>query len=314
MTSLAPMTEQDLLAVQARELGALLAPGTVIRIREPLAKRTTLRVGGPADLLVEPQSETDLARLLEWSREAGLPVTVLGRGSNLLIRDGGIRGVVVSLAHEAFSRIVVEGARLRCGAGARLKNVSNEARRAGLTGLEFLEGIPGSVGGALRMNAGAMGAWMFHVVERMRFMDFAGQVIDKPADEVPSEYRACPLLRTNIALGAVIVGQPASADKVKARMDQFNGKRWESQPAQPSAGCTFKNPPSIPAGKLIDELGLKGTRVGAAMVSDVHGNFIVNLGGATAREVLELIEVVRARAKAERGIELHTEVEILGED
>lgn len=311
MTAVETMANPSALA---QELARLLSPGTLVKAGEPLAKRTTLRVGGPAELFVEPQSESDLAAALAWANQLGLPVTLLGRGSNLLIRDGGIRGVVVSLGHPAFSRIEVVGERLHCGAGARLKHVSNAARDAGLTGLEFLEGIPGSVGGALRMNAGAMGAWTFDVVERVRFMSREGVVEERAAAQVPVEYRACPLLRTHIALGAVLIGKPGSPEEVRAKMDACNRKRWESQPAQPSAGCIFKNPSQSPAGKLIDELGLKGTRVGNAMVSDVHANFIVNMGGATAREVLELIEIVRARAKEQRGIDLHTEVEILGQD
>jgi UDP-N-acetylenolpyruvoylglucosamine reductase len=298
----------------ARSLASRLAPGTVLVADQPLAKRTTLRVGGRADLYVEPGSEADLALVLRYAAEVALPVTILGRGSNLLIRDGGIRGFVVCLASPAFSRIVVEGDRLRCGAGARLKAVSVEARRAGIAGLEFLEGIPGSVGGALRMNAGAMGASTFQVVESMRFMDRAGSVVERPAAEIPVVYRSCPLLKSAIALEAVLRGRPDVPEAVGARMSAYSEKRWETQPPQPSAGCIFKNPASIPAGRLIDELGLKGTRVGDAMVSDIHGNFIINAGNARAAEVLELIGIIRERARAARGIELETEVEILGED
>lgn len=305
------MTPHETLAA---DLAATLSRDAVLKPDEPLARRTTLRVGGPADLYVEPASEADLAVVLRFCRDRGLPCTMLGRGSNLLIRDGGIRGVVVCLAQPGFSRLEIVGDRLHCGAGVRLKQISVEARRAGLTGLEFLEGIPGSVGGSLRMNAGAMGAWLFDVVERVRFMDRDGQIHERPAAEVPVQYRGCPLFRTHIALGAVLKAQAASPEAVAARMTQYSQKRWESQPAAPSAGCIFKNPSALPAGKLIDELGLKGTRVGAAVVSDVHGNFIVNEGGATARDVLQLIETVRSRVRAARGIELETEVEILGED
>ena len=163
------------------------------------------------------------------------------------------------------------------------------------------------------MNAGAMGSWLFDVIERIRFMDYSGQVHERLASEVNVEYRGCPLFKNHIALGAVLRGQPAAPEAVAARMQQFSQKRWESQPAAPSAGCIFKNPQTIPAGKLIDELGLKGTRVGGARVSDVHGNFIVNDGSATAGDVLNLIEVIRDRVRSARGIELETEVEILGE-
>ena len=290
-----------------------LSAETVVREDEPLARRTTLRVGGKADFFVEPANESDLSTTLKLCAELKLPFTIIGRGSNLLIKDGGIRGVVISLAHESFSRVQIIGEHMHTGAGAKLKTVSVEARRAGLAGLEFLEGIPGSVGGALRMNAGAMGSWMFEVVEQIRFMDFSGVAHERKASEVNVEYRGCPLFKTHIALGAVLHGTPASKEVIQERANQFNAKRWETQPAQPSAGCIFKNPGTVPAGKLIDELGLKGTKRGGAMVSTVHGNFIVNEGNATARDVLELIEFIKQTAKAKRGIVLETEVEIIGE-
>jgi UDP-N-acetylmuramate--L-alanine ligase/UDP-N-acetylenolpyruvoylglucosamine reductase len=295
------------------ELSALLSGGAQLKCDEPLAKRTTLRVGGRADLYVEPASETDLARVLEFCVQRQLPFIMLGRGSNLLVRDGGIRGVVICLAHPHFSRLEIIGDRLHCGAGLRLKTLAVEARRHGLAGLEFLEGIPGSLGGSMRMNAGAMGSWLFDVIETIRFMDYTGQVHERGASEVNVEYRGCPLFKNHIALGAVLRGQAASKEVIAERMNTFSQKRWESQPAASSAGCIFKNPQALPAGKLIDELGLKGTRVGGAVVSDVHGNFIVNDGNATAGDVLNLIEIIKQRAKSARGIDLETEVQILGE-
>jgi UDP-N-acetylenolpyruvoylglucosamine reductase len=294
-------------------LTAGLSPESIVRRDEPLAKRTTLRVGGKADYYVEPASEEDLSRALKFCADRQLKFTLLGRGSNLLIKDGGIRGMVICLNHPNFSRLEIIGDKLHCGAGVKLKAISVEARRAGLAGLEFLEGIPGSLGGSMRMNAGAMGSWLFDAVEKIRFMDYSGVAHERMASEVNVEYRGCPLFKTHIALGAVLKGTPATKETVAARMEQFSAKRWESQPKEPSAGCIFKNPKTIPAGKLIDELGLKGTRVGGAMVSDVHGNFIVNDGSATASDVLGLIDVVKQRVKSARGIELETEVEILGE-
>jgi UDP-N-acetylmuramate--alanine ligase len=300
-------------AAVLEKLRASISPSTTVRADEPLAKRTTLRVGGKADFFAEPASEQDLAQLLRACAELRLPFTVIGRGSNLLIRDGGIRGMVIGLGHEAFSQVKIVGEHFHCGAGAKLKTISVEARRAGLAGLEFLEGIPGSVGGALRMNAGAMGSWMFEAVEQIRFMDFSGNVQERKASEVNVEYRGCPLFKTHIALGAILRASPAPKEVIQERARQFNAKRWESQPAQPSAGCIFKNPKAVPAGKLIDELGLKGTKRGGAMISTVHGNFIVNEGKATAKDVLELIDFVKETARTRRGIELETEVEILGE-
>src|ERR1044071_665325 len=162
----------------ADELASRVSTATVIRRDELLAKRTTLRVGGPADFYVEPASENDLAAVLQFCTTRGLKFFALGRGSNLLVRDGGFRGVVISLAHPNFSGVEIEGERLRCGAGAKLKTVAVEAKRNGLAGLEFLEGIPGSVGGALRMNAGAMGGATFDIVESVRVMDFDGNAQD----------------------------------------------------------------------------------------------------------------------------------------
>jgi UDP-N-acetylenolpyruvoylglucosamine reductase len=297
-----------------QELASRLSPESVVRRDEPLAKRTTLRVGGPADLFVEPATEGDLATVLKFCADRSLPFFVLGRGSNLLVRDGGFRGVAISLGHPNFSRIEVDGLRLKCGAGARLKNVAIEARRNGIAGLEFLEGIPGSIGGALRMNAGAMGGETFQIVETVSVMDYSGAVRTLTSDEMDVSYRRCGRLKSAIALGAVLKGFADSPEAIAARMNACNEKRWSSQPAAPSAGCMFKNPDTIPAGRLIDELGLKGMRVGGAKVSLEHGNFLVTDGTATAKDVLQLIEFLKQKAKTERGIELHTEVEIIGQD
>ncbi len=294
-------------------LRAQLSEASRVAENEPLAKRTTLGVAGPAEIFIEPSSETDLAQALRYCTANRLPVFVLGRGSNLLIRDGGIRGVVVSLQHDFFSGIEVRGDELCCGAGARLKHVANAARNAGLAGLEFLEGIPGCVGGALRMNAGAMGAMTFEVVEHVRFMDRDGQVEEQPAAEMAAEYRSCPVLRENIALSAVLCGQPDEPDAVRARMETFRKRRTSSQPYYRSAGCMFKNPAEKPAGQLVDECGLKGHSVGGASVSELHGNFIINDGHATATDVITLIELVRERVREKKGINLQTEVQIVGE-
>ena len=305
--ALASMTDH------AAALRARLSAEAVLLTGEPLARRTTLRVGGPADGYLEPAHEGDLAAALAFCRERNWPWFLLGRGSNLLVRDGGFRGLVISLGRPGFGAISREGDRLRCGAGARLKAVAVEARRLGLAGFEFLEGIPGSVGGALRMNAGAMGSAMFALVESVRFMDASGAVAERSAADIPVTYRRCPFLTEHIALAAVLRGEPAEPDAIRARMEAYSRRRWETQPPQPSAGCIFKNPAAIPAGRLIQELGLKGERVGGACVSAVHGNFIVNDGGATAVDMLTLIERIRERARRERGIELEVEVEIIGE-
>lgn len=297
----------------AEEIAGCISPAALVKRSEPMAKHTTLRVGGPADVYVEPSSEEDLGNILKCCTERGIKFFVIGRGSNLLVRDGGFRGVIVCLSQPAFSQIEIDGTRIRCGAGARLKNIAVEARRNGLSGVEFLEGIPGSVGGALRMNAGAMGGETFNAVEIVRVMDFFGNIRELTPREMTVTYRCCAALKSHIALGAVFQCTPAPREEIETRMKAWSEKRWSSQPAAPSAGCMFKNPPTIPAGRLIDELGLKGTRVGGARVSQEHGNFLVSSDGATAKDVLELIGFLQAKAKAERGIDLRTEVEVIGE-
>lgn len=298
----------------AGELALRVSQETAIRCNEPLAKRTTLRAGGPADFYVEPANKEDLAKTIRLCGERQLPFFILGRGSNLLVRDGGFRGAVICLLQPAFGKIEINGEKMFCDAGAKLKNVAVEARRNSLTGLEFLEGIPGSVGGALRMNAGAMGGQTFDAVESVCLMDFDGNIIEMQPNEMAVTYRSCGALKNHIALSAVFKCRTLPREEIEKRMKSFSEKRWESQPAAPSAGCIFKNPAAIPAGKLIQDLGLKGARVGGAVVSAEHGNFIINDGKATAQDVLDLIEILKSKAKAERGIELHTEVEIIGEE
>ena len=298
----------------AGELAGCVSSATVIRCHELMAKHTTLRVGGAADVYVEPGSENDLASVLKFCAAQQLKFFILGRGSNLLVRDGGFRGVVICLLHPEFSRIEVLDGHLRCGAGARLKQVAIEARRNGLSGFEFFEGIPGSIGGALRMNAGAMTSATFEIVKSVRVMDFAGDVRELTPAQMTVDYRCCATLKDHVALSALLKGRPDSVESIAQRMLAFGRKRWTSQPAAPSAGCIFKNPVTVPAGKLMDELGLKGTKIGGAMVSLEHGNFIVNDGNATSKDVLELIALLRSKARDTRGIELHTEVEIIGEE
>ena len=291
-----------------------LSSDALVRQNEVLARRTTLRVGGCADFYIEPRCESDLAAVLRICTDFGLPITVIGRGSNLLIRDGGVRGAVVCLARAGFDQIEFLEGQLHCGAGAKLKAVAATAKGCGLGGLEFMEGIPGTIGGALRMNAGAMGSAMFEVLHSVRFMSLDGTIHSRTAAELNVQYRSCPIFKNNVALGAVLNGQPDSKETIAETMRKGSAKRWNSQPAASSAGCIFKNPTAIPAGRLIEELGLKGERVGGAVVSDVHGNFIVNDGNATARDVLRLIEIVQERVQVVRGIQLETEVEIIGEN
>jgi len=284
-----------------------------VRLYEPLSNHTTLRVGGPAQFWVEPRTERTFAELIRFCRDEQLPLFVVGRGSNLLVRDGGIRGVVVHPRGGDFEKIDLDGCEITAGAGVKLRQVAYAARAANLGGLEWMEGIPGAVGGGLRMNAGAMGAQTFGNVTRIRYLDAEGNSHVKNRDELEVFYRRFPLLEKNFAISATFRGQPAERAEIDSRLRESQEKRRTTQPVAKSAGCIFKNPASIPAGKLVDELGLKNSRVGSARVSQIHGNFIVNDGDATAAQMLQLIENIKSVARKKRGIELETEVEIVGE-
>lgn len=294
-------------------LQSAMGPG-VARLYEPMSKHTTMRVGGPAQFWLEPETEDGFCDLIGKAHEAGLPFMVIGRGSNLIVRDGGLRGVVVRLRHGVFGEFAVEGDVIRAGVGVRLKALSGAAITAGLSGFEWMEGIPGDVGGCLRMNAGAMGSEAMNQVELLRYADSEGNIFEKSPRDFEVHYRNVPLLRSNYALAAVFRGVRSSKDEVERRTREFTGKRRASQPAGASAGCVFRNPPGDKAGRLIDSAGLKNRRVGAARVSDVHANFILNEGGATASEVLVLVEEVRAEVFSRHGIRLETEAQIIGEE
>lgn len=286
----------------------------VARLYEPMARHTTMRVGGPAQFWLEPETEEGFCELVRRAHEEGIPFMVVGRGSNLIVRDGGLRGAVVRLRRGVFGESSVEGASIRAGAGVRLKALSGAASAAGLAGFEWMEGIPGDVGGCLRMNAGAMGVEAFDQVESVRYADQEGNILEKSPRDLEVHYRNVPVLRTNYALSAVFRGSSDSPDEVARRTREYAAKRRNSQPAGASAGCIFRNPPGGKAGQLIDETGLKGARVGAACVSEIHANFILNEGGATASEVLALVEQVRAGVLKHGGVRLETEVQIIGEE
>jgi UDP-N-acetylmuramate--alanine ligase len=299
--------------VIAEKLKAIVGEAGEVRLYEPLSKHTTLRVGGPAQFWVEPRSEETFSELIRFCRDEHLPLFAIGRGSNLLVRDGGIRGVVVRPWGGDFEKIELDGCEITAGAGVKLRQVAYAARAANLGGLEWMEGIPGAVGGGLRMNAGAMGAQTFESVTRIRYLDAEGNSHVKSRDELEVFYRRFPLLKKNFAISATFRGQPAERAEIDNRLRESQEKRRTTQPVAKSAGCIFKNPASIPAGKLVEELGLKNSRVGNARVSQVHGNFIVNDGDATAAQILQLIDNIKSAARKERGIELETEVEIVGE-
>jgi len=295
------------------ELHALMGQG-VIKLYEPLSKHTTMRVGGPAQFCVEPETEEGFSRLARFCTERGLPLFVIGRGSNLLVREGGIRGVVVHLARGEFKKLEVRDGKIHAGVGVKQKELAYAARDAQIGGFEWFEGIPGDVGGALRMNAGAMGGETFRQVVSVRYVDPQGNFHMKTPAEMDVHYRHCGVLESNFAVSATFFGQPASPDVIEKQMEASMHKRRTSQPRESSAGCIFKNPEQCPAGKLVDELGLKGMQIGGARISEVHGNFLVNDGHATANDVLELIEHVKEIALRQRGIHLETEVQIVGQE
>ena len=284
-----------------------------------LADKTTLRVGGAARLYAEPANDSDLVGLVRAARSLGLRVLPLGRGSNLLVPDEGVDALVISLRHpfwESFAPL--PDGRIRVGAGLRLKNLCGLAAKAGFVGFEFLEGIPGNVGGSLRMNAGAMGGWIFDVVESVDLVTLAGERRTLPKSAMHVDYRHCAELDSAIALGAVL--RPPASDTAKSaaeinrQIDVYRDKRRKTQPREPSAGCIFKNPPGDSAGRLIDSAGLKGAREGDAEVSPVHANFIVNHDRARAADVITLVRRVRAQVEKAHGVRLEPEVLLYGRD
>jgi UDP-N-acetylenolpyruvoylglucosamine reductase len=295
------------------ELHGAMGAG-ILRLYEPLAKHTTMRVGGPAQFWAEPETEEGFARLVRFASEREIPLFMMGRGSNLLIRDGGIRGLVVHLSRGEFKKLEVRGGQVMAGVGLKLKEVAYAARDAQIGGFEWMEGIPGNVGGSLRMNAGAMGTETFDQVVSVRFVDSQGEFHTRTPAELDVHYRHVGSLAKNYAVSATFKGHPSTPEEIERLLELSQQKRRTSQPRESSAGCIFKNPGPVPAGKLVDELGLKGRGVGKARVSEIHGNFIVNSGGASATDVLTLIGEIKEVALRERGIALETEVQIVGEE
>ena len=292
-------------------LGVLPPVRGRLRAMVPLAPRTWLRVGGPAEVVFQPADAADLASFLK-AKPAEIGVTPIGVASNLLVRDGGIEGVVLRFAG-ALAEVEVEGLRLRVGAGATDRMIAIQAMKAGLAGLEFLIGIPGTLGGAVRMNAGAFGGETAEVVERVTALDPAGRRHELAAAELGFGYRHSGLPAGWIVLGAVLRAAPGDARAIEARMRAIKAERDASQPLHvATGGSTFKNPPGQKAWQLIDAAGCRGLRHGRALVSDKHCNFLINTGGATAAELEELGLRVRARVLEHSGIALEWEIHRVG--
>lgn len=298
------------------KLAGELPAGAILAREEPLAPKTTLRVGGAARVYAEPAGVEELRCLLAAAKRDGVDWFLLGRGSNLIVPDEGVEGLVISLSQPFWSAFEERGhGRLWAGAGLRLKNLCGLAASRGLGGLEFLEGIPGSIGGALRMNAGAMGHWLYEWVEEVQVLSTSGAVVSLKGDSIEAAYRKGGLPAGSVALGALLRSRPREGrETIGAVTEGYRQKRLASQPREPSAGCIFKNPEGNSAGKLIDECGLKGAREGGALVSPVHANFIVNAGDATASDIVALIRRVRAVVRERKGVELEPEAILFGKD
>ena len=299
-----------LMAAMAAECGNDLN----YRLYEPMSRHTTLGVGGEAQYWIEPHTFEAMQAVVNFFKDRNLPVQIVGRGSNLVVRNGGIRGAVIHPASGIFEKLELQGNLIVAGAGVKLKKLASFAASHGISGFEWMDGIPGCVGGSLRMNAGCMGGDMWSVFRSATALTEDGELVEFEKDHMKgAQYRLIPEFDTNMVMQATFAGTPADAQAIGAATDEFRARRSSSQPKEPSAGCTFVNPDEIPAGKLIEELGLKGYAIGGAKVSEKHANFIVNTGNASATDVTQLIDFIREKAKAERGITLRTEVHVVGD-
>ena len=292
---------------------ACLGSDNVYR-NEPMRKHTTFRIGGPADFYLCPHSAKEIQQTVAICREEELPYFILGNGSNLLVSDQGYRGVVIQL-WKNVSDILVEGCRIRAKAGASLAKIAGEALEEGLTGMEFAAGIPGTLGGAVVMNAGAYGGEMKDILQEALVMDEQGEIFTLKKEELHLGYRTSIIKEKGyIVLAAALELKPGDRKEIKEKMDELKQRRVEKQPLDmPSAGSTFKRPEGYFAGKLIMDAGLRGFSVGGAQISEKHCGFVVNTGKATANDVLTLIREVQKRVRDKFGVELETEVKFLGE-
>ena len=292
---------------------------------ESLRRYTAWKIGGPADALLEPTDTDELIEAVRTARKNGVPVTVLGGGTNVLVRDGGIRGLTIRLA-KSLTNVEIEGLKVTADAGVLYPVLANSTAARGLAGLEFATGIPGTVGGAVYMNAGAYGSETVEVLDwadvyrdgevvRMKNVKTLHATSPQEATSLHLSYRRSVLHDHPdwIVLRADYTLEPGDPEELKARIKEFRAQRMNGSPNRPSCGSTFKRPPGDFPGRVIEAAGLKGTRVGNIEVSPVHANYLVNLGGGTAEEALELIELVRATVRERMGIELETEVRVVGE-
>ena len=286
-----------------------------VKLEEPMEKHTTFRIGGPADYFLCPQTAEELKAVIHVCKETGIPYFILGNGSNLLVSDKGYRGAVIQIWKNMSEVSVEDETKIRAQAGAQLSKIASCSLEQSLEGFEFAAGIPGTLGGAVVMNAGAYGGELKDVLVEATVLDTEGNVRTLKNEELELGYRHSIVKEKNyIVLEAVIELRKGSADSIKAVMDDLKEKRVSKQPLdRPSAGSTFKRPEGHFAGKLIMDAGLRGFQVGGAQVSEKHCGFVVNAGGATAEDVLNLVKAVQKKVQDEFGILLETEIKFLGE-
>ncbi len=290
-------------------------PEEQIRIDEPLSEHTSFNIGGPADIFVSVQNEEELAAVLKIACEKDVPHLIIGNGSNFLFSDKGYRGIIIKLG-EAFGDISVKDNEITVGAAKLLSGTSSFACRSGLAGMEFASGIPGTIGGAIFMNAGAYGGEMKDIVLSARLMSADGSSITELSkDELELGYRHSIIQETGDIVLSVVLGlEPDDSDAIAARISELSARRNAKQPVQyPSAGSTFKRPVGGYAAALIEDAGLKGYTIGGAKVSEKHSGFIINIGGASCSDVLELMKYVQQKVYENSGIMLEPEVRIIGE-
>ena len=284
-----------------------------ILLEEPMKSHTTFRIGGNADMFVAPKL-SQIPQIMALAKEYEIPVTIIGNGSNLLVGDKGIRGLVVCFSKSA-EELIVDGTHMTIGAGTLLSKAASVAAKTGLSGLEFAAGIPGTLGGAMVMNAGAYGGEMKDIVVSTKVLTQEGEVLELDVKELDLSYRhSCIPEKGYIVLSATVLLTPKEESEIRAEMDDYKNRRVEKQPLEyPSAGSTFKRPEGHFAGKLIQDAGLKGYTVGGAQVSEKHSGFVINIGNATAEDVLKLISDVQDKVEEQFQVTLEPEVKMIGE-
>ena len=296
------------------KLNNVIAKDSIL-IDEPMSRHTTFRVGGPADFFVTPKAKEEVRDVIRICKEAGMPYYIIGNGSNLLVSDAGYRGVIVQIYKE-MNEVKVEGDLVKAQAGALLSGIAAKALGAELSGFEFASGIPGTIGGACVMNAGAYGGEMKDVLEFVTVLTGEGKIIELGRNELELGYRTSVIAKKGyIVLGAVLKLERGDGEKIKTYMDELKEKRVTKQPLEyPSAGSTFKRPEGYFAGKLFEDAGLRGFQVGGAQVSEKHCGFVINRDHATAADIMELMRQVQIRVKENSGVDLEPEVKRLGDE